>query len=674
MEPKKNSKVILVVIILLVILILLTGIAYAYFATDMFKSNKELFFKYVKQMGDSKEGFIETQLEQYFEKQKSTPYTNEGSLALNITDENGNEKEYETINNFNISFVGKTDKTKEAEEQEVSINYSNNVTFPINYRKAENTIGLQTKYVSDKYVAVEMEQLENKSYEGLEDIQELQTSIGKLDELAQLPFSQEDWKEIQAKCQKILDEKLQESQFTKIEEGKRKGYKISIEGKQVKDIIIQLLETLKNDPKTLEKLNEYLKKQKNSASLTASKIDSYIKNLEESSEIDEEKYEITVFQENGKTNQVVIKPEEGAELKIEKQKIEDSVQYTISILVEEFQIAFRANYKGLEQLQNLVENYEVELQLEPSEEMRILEKARQNKNETEIADEKEKVMLLIATVKADNMLNDNSTITVQDMEKEKNDDSSNFYKDMEIRAGSEEKIIITFTDTKDEFEIDTNGNITKKPEQVASDKKTNSSNQSNKITYKYQYNNQINFESTIDVEEFSDNNAMILNNYEEEKVSNFVAQVVDRIKQVNQKQMEELGLQENENPLLQLLDPLLGITQYAQSMIAVQDTENEFQQMEINNFNSKFEAYESTNLKGVTVKGLLTTIGRNNESQKDDSDWQIKEIHFDGEEYEVTDQNILLLKGTVETETAYRVEFEKDEQTGIIYRVVINKK
>lgn len=674
MEPKKNSKVILVVIILLVILILLTGIAYAYFATDMFKSNKELFFKYVTQMGDSKEGFIETQLEQYFEKQKSTPYTNEGSLALNITDENGNEKEYETINNFNISFVGKTDKTKEAEEQEVSINYSNNVTFPINYRKAENTIGLQTKYVSDKYVAVEMEQLENKSYEGLEDIQELQTSIGKLDELAQLPFSQEDWKEIQAKCQKILDEKLQESQFTKIEEGKRKGYKISIEGKQVKDIIIQLLETLKNDPKTLEKLNEYLKKQKNSASLTASKIDSYIKNLEESSEIDEEKYEITVFQENGKTNQVVIKPEEGAELKIEKQKIEDSVQYTISILVEEFQIAFRANYKGLEQLQNIVENYEVELQLEPSEKMRILEKARQNKNETEIADEKEKVMLLIATVKADNMLNDSSTITVEDIEKEKNDDSSNFYEDMEIRAGSEEKIIITFTDTKDEFEIDTNGNITKKPEQVASDKKTNSSNQSNKITYKYQYNNQINFESTIDVEEFSDNNAMILNNYEEEKVSNFVAQVVDRIKQVNQKQMEELGLQENENPLLQLLDPLLGITQYAQSMIAVQDTENEFQQMEINNFNSKFEAYESTNLKGVTVKGLLTTIGRNNESQKDDSDWQIKEIHFDGEEYEVTDQNILLLKGTVETETAYRVEFEKDEQTGIIYRVVINKK
>lgn len=558
MGPKKNSKLILIIIILLVILILLTGLAYAYFATDMFKSNKELFFKYLTQMGDNTDGFIEPQLKQYFEKQKNTPYTNEGSFALNIASEN--EKEYETINNFNISFAGKTDKQKEMEEQEVSLNYSNEVTFPINYRKVGDTIGLQTKYVSDKYVAVEMDQLENTSYEGLESIEELQNGAGKLEELAQSPFSQEDWKEIQANCQKVLNEQLQESQFTKVEEGNRKGYKISIEGKQIKDIITQLLETLKNDPKTLEKLNEYVKKQKNSASVTANTIDDYIKELEESLNIDEEKYEITVFQEKGRTNQLAIKLE-GLELKIEKQKIEDSVQYTISIIAEETNIALRANYKGLAQLQNIMENYEAELQLEPN------------------------------------------------------------------------------------------------------------------TTYKYQYNNQINFESTVDIEEFSDDNAMILNNYEEEQVNNFLQQVVERIGQVNQRQMEELGLSENENPIMQLLSPLYGMaTSYTQPMDTIQINNNELEETEINAFNAKFEAYESTNLKGVTVKGLLTTIERNNELNEEDKNKQIKEIHFDGEEYEATEQNIVLLKSTVETETAYRVEFEKDEDTGAIYRAVINKK
>ncbi len=62
MEPKKNSKKLLIIIIILIILILLTGIAFTYFATDIFKSNKEMFFKQVAQMGEEKEGFIDTRI------------------------------------------------------------------------------------------------------------------------------------------------------------------------------------------------------------------------------------------------------------------------------------------------------------------------------------------------------------------------------------------------------------------------------------------------------------------------------------------------------------------------------------------------------------------------------------------------------------------------------------
>lgn len=673
MGPKKNSKVILTIIILLVILILIVGVAYTCLATDMFKSNKELFFKYVTQMGESKEGFIENQLQQYFEKQKNTPYTNEGSFALNIADENGNQEEYESINNFNISFAGKTDKTKKTEEQEVSINYSNDVTFPINYRKIDNTVGLQTKYVSNKYVAVEMDQLENSSYEALESIEELQTSAGKLEELAQMPFSEEDWKKIQENIKKVLNEQLQDSQFVKIEENKQKGYKIDLEGKQLKNIIIQLLEMLKNDESTLEKLNEYAKKQKNSAKITANVIDNYIKNIEKDSTIEQEKYEISVFQEKGKTIKLDIKFKE-LELKIEKQKAENSVGYSVSIITEKESIIFRVNYKGLEQLQNILENYELELQVEPSEDIQILEKVKQNKEETRVAEEKEKVLLLIQDVKVDNITRDNPTITVEDLEKQKNSDSLKLYENMEIKEGNKDKILIIFTDTEDEFEIDTKGNITRKPEQIANINETgNSNNQTNTTIYKYQYNNQINFDNAVSIEEFSDDNAMILNNYEEDQVNDFLIRVVERIKQVNQKQMEELGLEENENPLMKIINSLFVIPQQTQSMNTLQNSNDELQEAEINAFNEKFQNYQSTNLQGVTVKGLLTTIQLNNESQENDNR-KIKEIHFDGEEYEVTDQNILLLKSTVETETAYRVDFERDEETGIIYRVVINKK
>jgi len=167
---------------------------------------------------------------------------------------------------------------------------------------------------------------------------------------------------------------------------------------------------------------------------------------------------------------------------------------------------------------------------------------------------------------------------------------------------------------------------------------------------------------------------MILSNYEEEKVSNFMQQVIERISQVNKSQMEELGLQENENPIIQMFSPILGMNSFGQSNSAINDIG--FSAQEIEAFNTQFENYVGTKLSGASVKGLLSAISLNNENAEEDEEEErkIKEIHFDGEEYEVTDQNIAFIKDNIEIETEYRVEVEKDENTGRIYRIVINKK
>ena len=101
-----------------------------------------------------------------------------------------------------------------------------------------------------------------------------------------------------------------------------------------------------------------------------------------------------------------------------------------------------------------------------------------------------------------------------------------------------------------------------------------------------------------------------------------------------------------------------------------------FSAQEIEAFNTQFENYVGTKLSGASVKGLLSAISLNNENAEEDEEEErkIKEIHFDGEEYEVTDQNIAFIKDSIELETEYRVEVEKDENTGRIYRIVINKK
>ncbi len=562
MGPKKNSKIILILIISTILLILLTSLAFAYFATDMFKSNKDLFFKYITQVG------IDEQLSQYFEKQKTTPYQNQGTFEPNISTEGSQTKEYEAVNNFNISFSGQTDKITDNFAQDITLNYSNDITFPISLRKVGNIIGLQTEYIGSKYIAVETNSQDNEALESLNEVIE---QIEKAKKLSNLPFSNEELKQIQDTYINIINNELQESQFSKEDN----GYKLIINGEQLKNILVKILDTLKNDQKTLDKLNEYLEEQKNSLKLTATNIDNYKKTLEQEQNGNDINYEITIFAQKDKTNKIVISNDELI-ITIEKEKSDDFLKYKVSLEDKDesgnLGFSFSANYTGLSGLQNVKEEYIIERTVDPSK----------------------------------NIINNVQT--------EKN-------------------------------------------------------NTSEKITTKYQFNNQIDFIENANIEELSDNNSMILNNYEEEKVTNFLEQAEERIQKVNKQQMEQLGLEEYQNPLIQMFSPGLGLFIYNQATDVVNNTN--ISEAEINAFNSKFENYESTNLRGVTVKGLLSTIQTNNAWQNSK---KIEEIHFNGEEYEVTDQNISFLKDSVELETTYRVEFERDEETGIIYRAVINKK
>ena len=197
--------------------------------------------------------------------------------------------------------------------------------------------------------------------------------------------------------------------------------------------------------------------------------------------------------------------------------------------------------------------------------------------------------------------------------------------------------------------------------------------------YNYNYKNDVKFIESTNIDLYDDASCLFLDDMQEDECKNLISAIKQRILDVNSAQMEELGVTANENPL-QYVIPQLGIFNSK-----VED-EQELDEMDVNTFNSRFENYESTNLQGVTVKGLLTTISLNNgleddeeeeentSSENKDDKYLIKEIHFDGTEYEVNRQNISSIKSSIETESYYRVEFEKNEDTGIIYRVVINKK
>lgn len=123
----------------------------------------------------------------------------------------------------------------------------------------------------------------------------------------------------------------------------------------------------------------------------------------------------------------------------------------------------------------------------------------------------------------------------------------------------------------------------------------------------YMINNNVNFAESIDIEGFTEDNSITLNDFEEEQVTNFLEAVTQRITEVNKQQMEELGLEENQNPLLNIFS--------MHNLVAYNTTldEDSTKVLETNLYNNEYLMYESTNSRGVTTKGLMTIISENNE-------------------------------------------------------------
>ena len=397
---------------------------------------------------------------------------------------------------------------------------------------------------------MESDKLNNLQGENINELKNIINILGALGNLTNIQINQE-----QLTSYTNIFQNISEDKFSKLNDLNGTGYRLTLQGSESKELVINLLETLKNDQASLENLNNYLKEFKNSNNITTNNIEELISNIKSNNYLDNETLEITVYKNNGKLSKLLISLNEGS---LDIQKIitdESNLQYNILL---------NLNYNN----ENLTLNGKINL----------------------------------------NNLNTENV--------------------------------------KESYEL---------------------SLQKSDKNYTYKLENNVNFTNDVSIEDFTTENTSPLTNFDEVTVENFLVTVGQRIEEVNNMQMLELGYQEN--PITKII-PNLGVYSDLINNLSSPKISEE----DVLTFNNKFEVYQSTNLQGVTVRGLLSTIELNNEQQQDNSCRQITEINFNGEEYEVNEQNIAGLKEEIVPESYYRVEFEKDMDTGLIYRAVINPK
>lgn len=369
--------------VLTVVILLGAVVAYAYFATDAFRTEKEMFFSYIL-TDDMLKNLQDEKVTEYVQKKNNTPFSNKGEISLNFVENETEDQSLAMLNNSKITLEGKTDVSKKLSEQTLSMNFTQAFTIPVNLKIYGNVVGLQSGFLNSKFIAVRNENLKALFQKFGLETEEIPDKI----EFSKEEFTEEETQALQDKYLTILNENLEEELFSKEKLDNQKVLTLKMPQQKLIDILIKILETARNDELLLSKMSAIYEKEE-----IQSEIDEMIndlKNVETSEKNTFEmklyvesknivKIEIATIKDNKTTMNAVIEniqsqinmklyeeSELVGELNISKEVNEVDPTYNMVIkLYDEvegnIEIALKIQYKNLSTLNNVEENYEIKM-------------------------------------------------------------------------------------------------------------------------------------------------------------------------------------------------------------------------------------------------------------------------------------------------------------------------
>lgn len=298
----KNKKLLIIPIILIILLVLGAGAsAIIYFQTDLFKSPKQLFFKYLgKSVDFDKEFDYDKFLAEYKEKIEKS-YTSNGeitvslnydesendlsnhnnlsnSTALNSTKYNTTSSEVskqaeeiltsikDSLNNAKIQYSEESIPTKQKYHMSIKPIYKDTEITNLELLSSGDNYGIKCTDLYDKYIYIENNNLKAfASKLGLNStmLNLIPDKIHKTDPYELLYVAPETRKQISEKYTKLLDKKLTKDMFAKQknvstsvngENIDANSYTLTLNGEQAYDILVSFLQELKEDDVTLDLL------------------------------------------------------------------------------------------------------------------------------------------------------------------------------------------------------------------------------------------------------------------------------------------------------------------------------------------------------------------------------------------------------------------------------------
>ena len=329
-------KKIQVLIITLVIILLLGCATFAtlYFATDIFKSNKDMFYKYISQIsvGDT---LVANKYSKYQERLKNEDNTNKGNVSISVK---GNNEE---VINEEFDFETKSKPGEDFASAKIDMKQNDEKKLTIDYLRNEDLYGLRFEDVIKQYIVLENNNLKEFAQKlGIENTDNMPNKLEIQDKVVMGEEEQKAIEQILTKYMNIAIEQIPNENYSKLKkesitlddkELSADGYQLTINGDLLKEILINVLNSMKEDEEVynlLSKLSE-----------TEFKLENYKETIQSSIDaISQENIKINislkVYKQGKKTVKLVgiIESEEGnGKIELSVEKIQDKYDFLLDI-------------------------------------------------------------------------------------------------------------------------------------------------------------------------------------------------------------------------------------------------------------------------------------------------------------------------------------------------------
>lgn len=253
----------IIIAIVIVAIILTLGIAgtCVYMFTDLFKSNQNLFWKYMGQTLENMQSVQNTQMSDIEKLKNQNPYIVEGELTANYT---GEDEQVNTIlNKSKITINSQIDKTDDYAYSNLKLDYDNNAMFDLKYVKDEDIYALKSDEIVSAYIGIRNENLKvlaQKIFGGNLDVSVIPNSIDFSNSVDLLKISEEAKTNIINTYASVIKENINKNNYSKqtqavIEKDgvqyETTSYRVDLSATEISDIIINILNALKQDNMTL---------------------------------------------------------------------------------------------------------------------------------------------------------------------------------------------------------------------------------------------------------------------------------------------------------------------------------------------------------------------------------------------------------------------------------------